>query len=44
MWLSGGCQVAVRSQCRRIMNDLGETCTDIAVGTTLLRGWVLGSV
>jgi hypothetical protein len=44
VWLSGGCQVAVRSRCRRSVNDLGVTCTGIAVGTTLLRGWTLGSV
>jgi hypothetical protein len=44
VWLPGGCQVAVRSRCRRSVNDLGVTCTDIAVGTTFLRGWALMSV
>jgi hypothetical protein len=42
--LSGGCQVAVRSRCRQSVNDLGVTCTGIAVGTTLLSGWALGLV
>jgi hypothetical protein len=40
--MSGGCQVAARSRWRRSVNDLGVTCTGIAVGTTLLRRWALG--
>jgi hypothetical protein len=39
-----GCQVAARSWWRRSVNDLGVTCTGIAVGTTLLRRWALGMV
>jgi hypothetical protein len=41
VWLSGGYQ---GSQCRQSVNDLGVPCTGVAVGTTLPRGWGLGTV